>query len=59
MDVLRTKAIQNFALSLIRKGGKSVSFINPVFKAPILIRNGGLTSEEYKAKTVCKYLVHK
>ena len=49
-DILKTEAMLNFALSLIPKEGKSASSINPSFKAPILIRNDNLTSEESKTK---------
>ena len=40
----------NFALSLIPKGSKNAPFIYRALKAPILIRNDSLTSEESKAK---------
>ena len=49
MTVLRTKAMLNFALSLIPKGGKKCTFYLSL-KAPILIRNDRLTSEESKSK---------
>ena len=58
-DILRTKAMLNFSLSLIPKRGKNTPYIYPALKAPILIRNDCLTSEESKAKTVCKYLICK
>ena len=41
-DILRAKAVLNFALSLIPKGSN--------LKAPISIRNDNLTSEESTAK---------
>ena len=44
------KAMPNFALFLLPKGGKNASSIYPAFKAPILIRNESLISEESKAK---------
>ena len=46
MDILRTKAMLNFALSLI----PNAPSIYPASKAPILMRNDSLTSEESKAK---------
>ena len=49
-DILRTTAILNFALSLIPKGGKNTPSTHPALKAPILIRNDSLASEESKAK---------
>ena len=49
-DILRTKAILNFALSLIPEGGKNGPSFYPALKAPTLIRNDRLTSEESKAK---------
>ena len=49
-DILRTKAMLNFALFLIPKGGKNAPSIYPAFKVPILIRTDSLTSEESKAK---------
>ena len=48
-DILRTKAMLNFALSLIPKGGKKCTFYLSSFESPILIRNDSLTSEEFKA----------
>ena len=36
---------------------KNAPFIYPAFKVPILIRIDSLTSEESKAKNVCKYLI--
>ena len=50
-DILRTKALLNFALPLIPKGGKNAPSIYPALKAPILIKNDSLTSEESRAKT--------
>ena len=47
----------NFALCLIPNGGKNTPSIYLAFKVPILITNDSLTSEESKAKTVCKYLI--
>ena len=56
-DILRTKGMLNFALSVILKGGKNAPSTYPSLKAPVLIRNDNLTSEESKLKkTVCKYL---
>ena len=49
-DILRTKAMLNFTLSLIPKGGKNVPSIYPALKTPIVIRNDSLTSEESNAK---------
>ena len=49
-DILRTKAILNFALSPTPEGGKNASSIYPTFNVPILIRNDSLTYEESKAK---------
>ena len=49
MDILRTKAVLNFALSLIPKGGKNATFYLAL-QAPILIRNDSLTSEESNTK---------
>ena len=49
-DILRTKAMLNFALSLIPKGGKNAPFIYPALKASILTRNDSLNSEESTAK---------
>ena len=49
-DIFRTKAMLNFALSLIPRGGQNAPFIYPALKAPILIRNDSLTSEETTAK---------
>ena len=43
------KAMQNFAFSLIPKGGKNAPSIYSALKAPILIRNDSITSEESKA----------
>ena len=56
-DILRTKAMLNFILPLIPKGGKKAPFIYPALNVPILIRNDDLTSEEFKAKTVCEYSI--
>ena len=50
-DILRTKAMLNFALFSLPKRGKNVSSTHPALKAPILIRNDSLTSEESKAKS--------
>ena len=44
----------NFAMFSIPKGDKNASSVCPALKAPILIRNDSLTSEEFKAKTVCE-----
>ena len=49
-DILRTKAMLNFTLSLIPKRDKNAPFIYPSLKAPILIRNESLTSKESTAK---------
>ena len=49
-DILRTKSMLNFAMSLIPKGGKNTPSIYPALKSPILIRNDSLTSEVSKAK---------
>ena len=49
-NILRTKAMLNFALSLIPKGGKNAPSIYPSLKAPILIGNDSLASEESIAK---------
>ena len=56
MDILKTKAMLNFALFLILKGGKNAPFNYAALQSPILIRNDSLTSEESKAKPVFKYL---
>ena len=40
----------NFALFSLPKGGKNAYSIFPALKAPSLIRNDSLTSEESKAK---------
>ena len=44
MFILETKAMLNFALSLIPKGGKECASIYPDLKVPFLIRNYGQTS---------------
>ena len=50
-DILRTKAMLNFALSLISKGVKNAPSIYRALKAPILIRNYSLIlSPEQKIK---------
>ena len=49
-DILRTKAMLNFALFLIPREAKNAPSIYPALKAPILIRNDSLTSEVSKAK---------
>ena len=49
-DILKTKAMLNFVLSFIPKGRKKCTFIYPALKAPILIKNHSLTSEESKTK---------
>ena len=54
-DALRTKAMFNFALSLIPKGSRNAPSIYPAFKAPIFIGNDSLTSKESNAKD--KYLI--
>ena len=56
MDILRTKTMLNFAMYSVPKGGKNVASIYLALKAPILIRNDILTSEESKARTVYRYL---
>ena len=50
-DILRSKAMLNFALPLIPKGGKKCSLYLSSFESPHLIRNDSLTSEESKAKS--------
>ena len=51
MDILRTKAMLNFALFFFSKEAKMrFLFLKPALKAPILISNDSLTSEESKAK---------
>ena len=50
-DILRTKTMLNFVLSLIAKGDKNARSIYPALEAPILIGNDSLTSEESKAKS--------
>ena len=50
MDILSTKAMLNFVLSFIPKGGKKCTFNLSSLKAPILIKNDSLTFEESKAK---------
>ena len=46
--------------ALIPKGGKRLFFsIYPALKTTILIRNNSLTSEEFKANTVCEYLTYR
>ena len=49
-DFLRTKAMLNFALSLIPKRDKNTPSVYPALKAPILIRYDSLTFEESKTK---------
>ena len=49
-DILSTKAMLNFVLSFIPKGGKKCTFNLSSLKAPILIKNDSLTFEESKAK---------
>ena len=49
-DILRTKAMLNSALSLIPKISKNAPSVYPALKAPILIGNHSLTSEESKAR---------
>ena len=56
-DMLRTKAVPDFALSLIPRETKNAPSRYPALKALILIRNDSLISKESKAKTVCKYLI--
>ena len=51
-DNLRTKAMLNFAMSSVPKGGKNIPSIYPPLKAPILIRNDSLTSEESTARNL-------
>ena len=53
-DILRTKAMLNFALFTIPKEDKDASPIYPAFKVPILVRNNSLTSEESKAKSLTR-----
>ena len=48
--MLKTKAMLNFVLSLIPKGGENARSIYPALKAPTLITNDSLTSDESKAK---------
>ena len=50
MDILRTKALLNFALSFIPKGGKNAPSIYLALEVLIQIQNDSLTSEESKAK---------
>ena len=49
-NISRTKAMLNFALFSILKGGKNVPSIYPALKASILIKSDSITSEDYKAK---------
>ena len=56
-NILRTKAMLNFALFSFPKGGKHVCSIYLALKAQILIRNDSLIFEESKAKTVCEYII--
>ena len=49
-DILRTKAMLNFAFSLILMGRKKRTFHYPGSNVPILIRNDSLTSEESKTE---------
>ena len=49
-DILRTKLVLNFALSLVLKGGKNSTPIYPALKVLSLISNDSLTPEEFKAK---------
>ena len=49
-DILRTKAMLNFAYSVIPKGGKNAPSTYPSLKALVLIILISLTSEEFKSK---------
>ena len=49
-NILRIKAVLDFTLRSIPKGGKNATSTYPALKASILIRNDSLTSEESKAK---------
>ena len=54
--MLRTKQMLSFGLFEFPKDEKDASFSSPAFEAPNLIRNDSLTSYEYKAKIICRYL---
>ena len=49
-EILRTKAMLNFALSSISKRGKNAPSIYNTLKASVFIRNDSLTAEESTAK---------
>ena len=49
-NMLRSKAILNFALFSIPKGGRNGTFHLSSFKSATLIKNDSLPSEESKAK---------
>ena len=49
-EILGTKTMLNFALSLIPKGGKGAPSIYSALKGSILIKNDSLTFDESKAK---------
>ena len=49
-DILRTKAMLNFGLSLIPKGGKKCTFYLSSFESGHLHQKDSLTSEKSKAK---------
>ena len=49
-NILRTKAMLNFAFFWLPKEGKNTCSIYPALNVPVLIRNDSLTSEESKAK---------
>ena len=50
-DILKTKAMLNFALSSIPKAEKNVPSIYAALKVLTLIRNDSLTSQVSKAKS--------
>ena len=50
-DILRTKAMLNFALSLIPKEGKKCTFYLSSFESAHFFKNDSLTSEESTVKT--------
>ena len=59
-DILRTKAVLNFAFFLIPKREKIAPSLCQSLKVTILIRSYSLISDESKAKknkTVCEYLM--
>ena len=50
MDILKTKAMLNSALSIIRKEDKNTPSIYSALKAPTLNRNDSLNSVESKVE---------